>query len=401
LRSRGAGQEGFVDVSFPRIRYLRASREGIRDFTDSLFSSSIPLVRPETDGALVPNVSYATYLQAIETFLRIHRTELDQALREKGGASLADATSLDIIAEKHGSDYHPARVVAHLPHGTEQFVVNVALTDRGRDRIERDFELLQTLRQRCARDFIPRAYCCSDVSSALVSEPAQPATMFLGEWFAGYHEFHLSAGLDGTEQGMILWDLDHGYREPDREAQRVIYRKASMILSYYYDTKEYSEIYPWHHAAGDFIASLDGSEPSVRLITVRQYAPRIEFPPDQVDDRLIAATVFLAGLTIRMRLDRLDGVGEMSWAGDECVGATLEGAFDGLNAQIEEDRCDEAFVDDLAAFLKNLGPEDLADLFLNVVGSYADDAPDRALIAEQLPMHVVEVYGALQAIRLC
>ncbi len=139
----------------------------------------------------------------------------------------------------------------------------------------------------------------------------------------------------------ILWDTDHGYAFlSDHEAAQIYY-KASFILTTFYDPETFEEIFPWHHASGDFVASRENGQMACKLITVRQYAPRLEFYECSPENQVTALLLFLANLTIRMRLDRLDGVGDIVWAGDHSVEATIRGFVDALGRKVEDQTCNQ------------------------------------------------------------
>ena len=64
----------------------------------------------------------------------------------------------------------------------------------------------------------------------------------------------------------------------------------------------------------------------VRLITARQYLGMMEAEPEtDLETRLEAALYFIANLTMHMRLDRLDGTGDLAWADAASVYPTLRG----------------------------------------------------------------------------
>ena len=94
----------------------------------------------------------------------------------------------------------------------------------------------------------------------------------------------------------------------------------AAILTGYFDTRSFAQIYPWHPAAGDFIARIAGDGVAVRLVAARQYGPLVG-PPDLPPEE--ALLFFFLNLTLRLRVDRLDGVGEVAWAGPDCGGLSL------------------------------------------------------------------------------
>ena len=110
-----------------------------------------------------------------------------------------------------------------------------------------------------------------------------------------------------------------------------IFEESSKILALYYDGRDFSRIGAWHHAAGDFIVKARDDEGiNVRLTTVRKYEP---LPETENAAPMIALVYFFLDTTVRMRLDRLNGVGETVWADDFAVTATVKGFIEGLRAR--------------------------------------------------------------------
>jgi len=70
----------------------------------------------------------------------------------------------------------------------------------------------------------------------------------------------------------------------------------------------------WHHAAGISCKEHWGVV-DVRLTTARGYEPLVIFIEDQDINPVMALLYFFLDLTVRMRLDRWEGVGEIVWAG--------------------------------------------------------------------------------------
>jgi hypothetical protein len=197
---------------------------------------------------------------------------------------------------------------------------------------------------------------------------------------------------------MILWDLDHGYAELSSDETAEIYRHSARILTSFYDTETYEEIFPWHHASGDFVVSRHDGNIDVKLITIRQYAPRAVFQEASPENRVTALLVFLANLTIRMRLDRLDGVGEVTWAGEGCVTATIRGFFDALRTKLTTEAGSASVLHAFPRMINRLSLTELADLLHTVAESYDADAADTPIIAVNLVDHVFQVYEGLRSI---
>lgn len=149
-----------------------------------------------------------------------------------------------------------------------------------------------------------------------------PLACFLADWFEGFHEFHLSLDpVDGIIK-LILWNGSPSPFYLSKQQARSVYFEISNILTLFYNPRTYDQIFPWHHGAGDFVVKLDGGRIEVRLVTVRQYGPLADPEAMSVEEALV---FFFLNLSLRMRLDRLDGVGEIAWAGEECLNSTWEG----------------------------------------------------------------------------
>lgn len=93
----------------------------------------------------------------------------------------------------------------------------------------------------------------------------------------------------------------------------------------------FSQIFPWHHAAGDFVVRFRDPGLDVRLVTVRDFRPMFDAGATEAPRWFLEALLlFFLNLTIRMRLDRLDGVGDLVWADQWVLLAAIEGFFQGL-----------------------------------------------------------------------
>jgi len=118
-------------------------------------------------------------------------------------------------------------------------------------------------------------------------------------------------------------------------------------------------------------------------------------------NRIKALMIYLANLTVRRRLDRLDGVGEIAWAGDHAVDSTIRGFLAGMKAQVEDGMCDDMLVRQFLPAAKGLSPGELAEIFQIVTDSYDEDAPDLPVILDHLVDHILQVYRVLQELHSC
>jgi len=304
--------------------------------------------------------------------------------------SLADIEEILIYAEKHGSDYHPARVEVMVGGICAQFVMNVAITARGKVRLCREFEVLQHLNGKYDFPFLPRTY--------FQGEAVLPSMlMFLADWFQEYNEFHISMDKEDGFQKLVLWDTEKNPCHLSRSQAWQIYSQAARILTLYYDIETFGQIFPWHHAAGDFVVKAQEKSLDVRLVTARQYAPMLERSEGvSVHEALL---LFLLNLSVRMRLDRLDGVGAVAWADDECVDATLEGFVEGLRIKQDRRFVDVGFVNGFLQYLQSLPKEDLSHTFHVLIDAYDQAAPDIPVIREYLERHIWKFHSALQSLK--
>jgi hypothetical protein len=216
--------------------------------------------------------------------------------------------------------------------------------------------------------------------------------MFLADWFAGFHEFHLSMNPRDGRQGMVVWDTQNKPFYLSEQHQADVYRQVAYLLTRAYDPDATRQIYPWHHAAGDFVMRVSDASVSLRLITVRQYAPTLGGGDGELDDeaRLMALLVFFLNLTLRNRIDRLDGTGDMAWAGSGAVAATVRGAMEALPMAIKG-----KFTD----FLISYDVSELMGVLRMVADRYTLMPMEKDLIRAHLATHGEQLVAALQAVR--
>lgn len=352
-----------------RITRLIATPHGDRDFGETL--AGVPL-----EGC--PELTYGAYFQALEAFLLQGGEALAQALAAGGAPDgLASLRQLVLRAEKHGALYHPASVEAVWPGGSMRLCLNVAASPVAVACLEQEVGLLAGLRQRYTPEFLPRPYGLGRVGGLAV---------LLEDWFEGYHEFHR------TRDGRLrLWDFGAGERELPAETAWGIAREAARILTRYYDPDTGACIGPWSHAAGDFVARLTESGPAVRLITVRGHAPARDFSEAGPMAPKLAGLSFFLNMTMAMRLDRVDGVGEAVLAEE----AVAEAATVGFRHGWRERAVPGERVGDLLDFLASFSAAELA---MAAEGLAEPVAPDEtALVAAAWPGHAAALHRALTA----
>jgi hypothetical protein len=108
---------------------------------------------------------------------------------------------------------------------------------------------------------------------------------------------------------------------------------------------------------------------------------------------------FLLNLSLRMRLDRLDGVGSVAWAGHDCVDATLDGVVSGLETKEQQGIAAIGFTDGFLHYVKSLSKKDLSGAFHAIVSAYDQAAPDMPVIIGHLERHIAELHAALAGMK--
>ena len=203
------------------------------------------------------------------------------------------------------------------------------------------------------------------------------------------------------EQRVCIWDLKNGHWFATREEGFEMFRQASRILTLYYDTQDFSQIYPWHHAAGDFVVKSKDRVIEVKLASARKYKPVMAFMSKEAVNPMVSLVYFFLDLTMRMRLDKLDGVGEAVWADGFSVNATTTGFFDGLLIMESEGRYNLGNIGDLLSLLKGFSDDELRKLYDSLLDLYRYRNPaDLAVIRANLDNHISRLHRVVQRFRL-
>ena len=213
--------------------------------------------------------------------------------------------------------------------------------------------------------------------------------MFLGQWFDGFHEFHHAPDpADGSLKPM-LWDTETGSRFLTPGQAKDLFRRAAMILTSYYNPETFQQILSWHHAAGDFIVKpLDDRTVDVKLVTVRRYAPAVEMAGPEPSAAVDALLIFILGLSIRNRLDRIEGTGDPVWADDAAVAGTVAGFFQGLDSKVCSGELPDDFPGLFGTYILKYPESELRYLATAVADRQTAESAERALIRSGLNRHL-------------
>lgn len=379
---------------FPSIEftYYLATPSHPLNEADTLWIAPIPLSRyMKVEGVVEPpKLTYGDYFLAVRHFIedcqyKILITALHAV--DKLFCRMEDIDGVDLFLEKHGQFYHPCRVVVRLKNDTCTFVVNVAVSSYGKNAIEQEFNLLSRLADFGDGHFLPQVYGCGTVSLS----NGYDVKMFIGEWFEDFHEFHLSREPATGQNKIRVWDGNQTARFLTNAEAEKLYRQIAKIITYYYDPATFGQIHPWHHAAGDFVVCCTGDELDVRLVTVRNYSALLETSESDDITILEAMIFFLVNLSIRTRLDRIDGVEDVAWADIPAVSGTILGFMDGLKEK--KPPWDHRF----KQFIKTIPFSDFTEICEATVDSYHPQAPEISVVRSHLPQHAIDLYEFITA----
>lgn len=304
-----------------------------------------------------------------------------------------------IFLVKHGEFYHPARIEASI-HATQiPFVLNVAISRAGKAHIEGEYRNLKRLNRDFAFDFLPQVYGWHEVEIA----NRHRVPMFLGEWLAGYHEFHISREPGERKNKIAVWDSGGAPYFLNKSQSLNLYTRAAGILTAYYNLQTFEQICAWHHAAGDFIVRLEDERLDLKLITVRRYAPIFEKsllddpnnPRDNAEFILQALLLFFLNLSFKMRLDRLDGVGDSVWADDQALQGTLVGFLNALGLKANIPALPDTPLRCFFHYLSLCSKAVLRELSESLLNRFNPDSTEIDLIKQHLGSHIDALFDCI------
>ncbi len=354
---------------------------------DPFMSLPLPVDRGQGPAEGDRHVSMAEYFGAVETFLSENRLKrIVSSIYQKSGRKVSPESidEIAVVLEKHGEFYHPARVAAISGDDVWEFVVNVAVSKAGLNCAPREFGLLKKLREEGRENFIPGVY-----EYGIVESPngKRSFAIFSGEWFSGFHEFHIASKRKSDGGRIHVWDPDNPMLFLNEEQTRDLYRKIALVLAYYFDLESFEQIHPWSHAAGDFVLSLEGGDVRLKLVTVRGYKSLFDSEERDLAAVMEALLAFLADLSVKNRFDRLDGVGDLAWADGIAVPATIEGFFEGLRKNAENTSGFEDIPEYFGLYLASLEEQAIIDHFRDVVATYPPQAPETPFVRDKIAAH--------------
>jgi len=336
-----------------------------------------------------PIFTYGDYFETVVSFLE----KDDLALLTYGASRQIgrrvkpeDLRQIHIYLEKHGEFYHPGRIEIVLSDCSLSMVLNVAVSKTGKYFLPREYRVLRMLGRRMPCGYLPEVY-------GLGVE--RQAAMFLGQWFDAFHEFHLGLDKKDGMKKIRVWDTAAGTSFLSPDQARSLYREAAYVLTCYFDVATCEQILAWSHAAGDFVVNHTNDSIRLKLITARGYGPLLNIEHRDAGSTLEALVVFLFDLSLRMRLDRMDGVYDMAWSEDASVEATLHGFFQGLAEKPPDDLFGDPLDVCFNGYLALWKKKELLDLCRAVAAAGCLKGLEGPMVDEALEHHLELLYGAI------
>jgi len=385
----------------PHFSYYLYSNATPVDSNHTVWRQPLPLSRNFSGKKGQISISHGDYFGAVRTFFEKRGLEIlsraaARQLQQK--VKPEDIREIRIGLEKHGEFYHPARIEVPIRQQSIFFVLNVAVSESGIRTINQEYRNINRLNDGFPLSLLPQVYGFGEVATA----GRRKLPMFLGQWFEGYNEFHIARDPSDNAEKIIVWDDADKRFYLSVEQQAEVYRQAARILAYYYNAETFEQIFAWHHAAGDFIVRIENGLVDLKLITVRRYAPLIQnlnHPENSVKGPemiLQALLLFFLGLSIRMRLDRLDGVGDITWADSRAVPATLEGLFEGLALKPRIPELPDAIDQCFGYYLSVCSQEDLFELTGAVANELYSRSAETPIVTQHLEEHVESLHRSIE-----
>ncbi|MBW2179277.1 MAG: hypothetical protein JRG81_02730 [Deltaproteobacteria bacterium] len=386
-----------------QFNYFLYSPENLVRENSTAWKAPLPLGRNMLGGTFieVPGNSFEVgdYFESVRVFLT--HQGIDPILKYASEALDQDISKdeinvFNVTLKKHGEFYHPARIDTEICGEKLSFVLNVAISNPGKSLVKKEFYLLQKLNTKFHPSYLPEVFCVGESQT----KQHQKAIMFLGQWLEDFNEFHMSYDPKTRRNRVKVWAPDERYFLSDKKAAK-LYRQAAKILTLYYAIDSFEQILSWHHAAGDFVVQIANNDVSLKLITVRNYASMFKGDAtsgkdDDTGTILEALLLFLLNMSIRIRVDRLDGVEDFIWSENIAVENCLLGFYQALK---EHDGLQTGFADAFFDnYLSSFSHSILYELSVSMVEKYYQNISEIDVIQRNLKEHIEVLHTAIHSL---
>ncbi|OPY74774.1 MAG: hypothetical protein A4E65_03765 [Syntrophorhabdus sp. PtaU1.Bin153] len=344
-----------------------------------------------------PFMTLGDFFSAIRDFILSSEGQPLTALLSRScnrPVTMKEINRIIIRYEKYGTLYQIVSTEIPVNGSTVKFAVSTAVSPFAQKTLDREFKLIGELNHRTSPSYLPQAYY---IGTTRVEQKGQTATlmMALSEWFDDYHEWHFSSDNEEGDR-IVIWDMGGGNRFASEFESYEIIQQASRILTFYYDPCTYCRVAPWHHGGGDFIVKTGAGEVSVKLVTARGYDPLSSLSRQRKTNPYNALLLFFLELTLKMRLDKLEGMGETTWAGAPVVRAACHGFLQATKIKEAQREWGDIEVDNFIALLQSLTPVEVERLIRSHLDEYVShDTSDYRVVMNHLERHVVDLCSVI------
>lgn len=335
------------------------------------------------------SITIGQYLLACESILKKNDGQILNRAVQRHGVS-KKIKQVYLFLEKHGAFYHPIRIEI-ITNGEEtlSLVANGAVSSEGMALAKSENSLIERLNQSHPFNHLPDVFGYDSLQMDQCH-----VVFFIGEWFKGYQEFHATRK---RADHIVLWDGCGCEQFVPVEKAIGIYKKASGILTDYYDIESFEQILAWHHGAGDFVVKMVQDHFKVKLITVRNYGPLFEMEKNSKDGLplLFALFLYFLKLTMGMRLDRLDGVGEPVMLPEGILDGVVAGFCESLDEKSKSHDLGD-IKDAFCSFFKQFDASQIQMAMENLLGNMTVPESEKKLIRGKSNPHCLKLFNIFE-----
>jgi hypothetical protein len=124
------------------------------------------------------------------------------------------------------------------------------------------------------------------------------------------------------------------------------------------------------------------------LVTIRDYDAVVDSSSRKRAAKLLGVIIFFLHLTIQMRVDRLDGVGQVVWAEDHCLHGTVTGFFAGGEEGRKQSKKEIPSVEELRGLLRSFSKDEWLYFLVEMLETYPFSQEEVSLLGYHGDAHI-------------